>query len=85
MENVPNLLKAVANVVTRHREEQGLSKRKLAELAQIDRVYLLQIEQGKYRLTLNALFLLANGLGMQPSELVAHIEEELKANIRQLP
>ena len=85
MENVPNLLKAVAKVVTKLREKRGLSKRKLADMAQIDRVYLLQIEQGKYRLTLNALFLLANGLGMQPSELVAHIEKELKSNIRQLP
>ena len=85
MENVPNLLKAVAKVVTKLREKRGLSKRKLADMAQIDRVYLLQIEQGKYRLTLNALFLLANGLGMQPSELVAHIEEELKSNIRLLP
>ena len=78
MDNFPNLLDAVARIVTRHRENAGLSKRKLAELAHVDRVYLLQIEQGKYRLTLNTVFYLANALGISAADLVAEIENEVK-------
>lgn len=45
MEDYPKLTEAVANVLTHLREDAGLSKRKLALLTTIDRVYLLQIEQ----------------------------------------
>ena len=76
MQDYPYLAGATSRVITRLREEAGLSKRKLAELAKVDRVYLLQIEQGKYRPTLNFIFHLAGALGMPATELVRHIEEE---------
>ena len=76
MEDYPKLTEAVANVLTQLREDAGLSKRKLALLTTIDRVYLLQIEQRKYRPTLNAIFLLAQAFGISPSYLVTLIDRE---------
>ena len=76
MKDYPLLIEAVSRVLKRVREDAGLSKRKLAELSEIDRVYLLQIEQGKYRPTINSIFLLAKALGMPASKFVALIEQE---------
>lgn len=76
MEDYPKLTEATARVLTRLREDAGLSKRKLATLTSIDRVYLLQLEQRKYRPTLNAVFLLAQALGLPPGRLVDMIEAE---------
>lgn len=76
MEDYPYLIEAISHVITRLREEAGLSKRKLAEIAGIDRVYLLQIEQGKYRPTLNSIFLIADALGLSPAMLVDFICQE---------
>lgn len=76
MDDYPRLTEATARVLTRLREDAGLSKRKLASLTGIDRVYLLQLEQRKYRLTLNAAFLIAQALGLPPGRLVDMIETE---------
>ena len=63
MEDHPKLTEATARVLTSLREDAGLSKRKLATLTGIDRVYLLQLEQKKYRPTLNAVFFAGSGAG----------------------
>lgn len=76
MDDYPRLTEATARVLTRLREDAGLSKRKLAALTGIDRVYLLQLEQRKYRLTLNAAFLIAQAFGLPPGRLVDMIEAE---------
>lgn len=79
MEDYPKLTEAVSLILKRLREDAGLSKRKLAEISSIDRVYLLQIEQGKYRPTLNSIFFLAEALGMPAGRLVELIEQEQQA------
>ncbi len=79
MEDYPFLVEAISNVLERLRTDAGFSKRRLAAISGIDRVYLLQVEQGKYRPTINFMFLLAKGLGISVSELVTQIEEEQKA------
>lgn len=76
MEGFPHLTLAISNVITRLREDAGLSKRKLSQISGIDRVYILQIEQGKYRPTVNFMFLIARGLGVTPSELFKAVERE---------
>lgn len=76
MEDYPYLIEAISHVLTRLRENAGLSKRRLAEIAGIDRVYLLQIEQGKYRPTLNSVFFIADALGLPPGLLVDLIRQE---------
>lgn len=78
MEDYPFLIEAISNVLERLRTDAGLSKRKLATISGIDRVYLLQVEQGKYRPTINFMFLLAKGLGISVTELVGRIEQEQK-------
>jgi transcriptional regulator with XRE-family HTH domain len=77
MEKYPKLNEAIANVLRIRREALGLSKRKLAELAWLERVYIIQLEQGTKRPTLNALFYISEALGLQPSELVRLIEDEI--------
>lgn len=62
----------------RLRKDAGLSQQKLADLSSIARVYILQLEQGKFRPTLNSIFFLAKGLGISPDKLVGLIENERK-------
>lgn len=76
MENYPFLSEAVSNVIIRLRRQAGFSQQRLAEYSRIARVYLLQLEQGKFRPTLNSIFFLASGLGLPPGKLVELIEEE---------
>ena len=76
MDDFPQLAEAVSCVITRLRVDAGLSKRRLAMISHLDRVYLLQVEQGKYRPTLNFIFWLAQALGISAGELVTLIEQE---------
>ncbi len=76
MDDYPYLTDAISRIITQLREEAGYSKNKLADLSSIDRVYLLQIEQGKYRPTLNTIFFLAEAFNMPPQTLVEMIEKE---------
>ena len=76
MEDYPQLTEAVSRVITRLREDAGLSKRRLAMISHLDRVYLLQVEQGKYRPTLNFIFWLAQALSISAGELVTLVEQE---------
>ena len=78
MENYPFLTEAVSHVIIRLRKQAGLSQQKLAELSSIARVYLLQLEQGRFRPTLNSVYFMAKGLGIEPHKLVELIEEERK-------
>ena len=77
MEKYPQLCEAIANILRERREALGLSKRKLAELAWVERTYIIQLEQGTKQPTLNALFYISEALGLQPSELVRLVEEEI--------
>ena len=78
MEDYPYLTEAISHTLTRLREDAGLSKRKLAQLSGIDRVYILQIEQGKYRPTVNFMFLVARAMGISPAALFTLVEKEQK-------
>lgn len=78
MEDFPYLTEAISTVLTKLRVAAGLSKRKLAQLSGIDRVYILQVEQGKYRPTVNFMFLLAQALGISPAALFTLVEQEQK-------
>lgn len=77
MEKYPHLNAAVANVLRQRREALQLSKRKLAELAQIERVYIISLEKGTKQPTLNALFYLSEALNLRPTEFVDLVETEV--------
>lgn len=70
------LNEAIINVIKRLRKDAGLSQQMLANLSGIERLYILQLEQGKFRPTLNAIFFLAKGYGIPPQTLVELIERE---------
>lgn len=78
MNDYPFLNAAIKNVLTRKREGLKLSKRKLAELAQLERVYIIQLEQGAKRPTLNAIFYLCNALQISPNEFIKEVELEIR-------
>lgn len=78
MKEYPKLNEALANILRSRREELKLSKRKLAELAYLERAYVIQLEQGKKRPTLNALFYLSEALGIRAGKLICLIEDELE-------
>lgn len=56
------------------RSESGLTQEKLAFEADLDRTYISQLENDKKSPTLDALFRIADALGMPASELVARVE-----------
>ena len=76
MEEYPFLNEAVASVLRTQREEHDLSKKRLSELAKIERAYITSLERGEKRPTLNVLFYLSDAFGLLPSDLVKLIEEE---------
>ena len=76
MDNFPFLNQAVSSVVSKLRKNAGYSQQKLAERSSMARVYLLQLEQGKFRPTLNSIFFIARGLGIAPAKFVSMIEEK---------
>ena len=53
MEEYPFLNEAVASVLRTQREEHDLSKKRLSELAKIERAYITSLERGEKRPTLN--------------------------------
>lgn len=78
MEDYPLLKRAFANVLKAKREELNLSKLKLAQMAKLERMYLIQLEKGDKRPTVNALFYLSEAFGLKPSEMLALVEEEIE-------
>ena len=58
MEKYPYLNEAIASVLRKKREELGMSKRKLSELAMIERAYITGLEAGKWNATMNVIFYL---------------------------
>ena len=78
MEKYPYLNEAVAAVLSRRRAELAMSKKKLSELAMIERAYISGLEAGKWNATLNVLYYLCESLGMEPVEFFKAVEEERK-------
>ena len=62
-------LLAFGRTVRRLRTEQNLSQEELAERSGLHRNYIGGIERGERNAGLKALFALARGLGVQPSQL----------------
>ena len=78
MQDYPGLKDAIARTLRRLRESGGLSKRQMAGRASLERVYLIQLERGEKRPSVNAFFYLSEALGLKPSEMMKIIEEELQ-------
>jgi transcriptional regulator with XRE-family HTH domain len=64
-------------ILRKYRIQQHLSQEKLAELADLDRTYISQIERGLKSPSFKALIALARALHVQAHVLVSEVEHEL--------
>lgn len=55
------------------RIEQELTQGQLALIVGLDRSYISRVERGRCNVTLDAIMLLAHGLGVTPSDLLASV------------
>lgn len=79
MQDYPGLKDAIAITLRKLREAENLSKRQMAQKAFLERVYLIQLERGQKRPSVNALFYLSQALGIKPSQMLQMIEAEMES------
>lgn len=77
MERALLLQVATGAVILRERRKRHLTQQALADLANLQRVYIVGIEGGKRSVSLATLFSLAKALDMSATDLVKKIQEEL--------
>jgi transcriptional regulator with XRE-family HTH domain len=75
----PDLTARLGRAMQVLRTELGLSRRELAERAELSYSYLSEIETGKKETSSKTLFRLADVLGVTPSELMVAAEERVHA------
>ena len=68
----------VGQVIQRVREEKHLSQEVVSGFADIGRTHLSAIERGVRKPTLETFYRIAEALKIQPSALLAKIEDEIK-------
>ncbi|HOK67853.1 MAG TPA: helix-turn-helix transcriptional regulator [Anaerohalosphaeraceae bacterium] len=65
-----NICKRVGKAIRRYREQKGISQEKLAELADLHRTYIGQVERGEKNLTLLSIERIAKALGVNVKDLL---------------
>ena len=73
------LEKALAVVIFKHRKEKKLSQEKLAELSNIHRTYISQIERSLKSPTIGTVFSICKALEINTSSLIKEIEDVLSS------
>lgn len=68
----------VGMVIQRYREKKGLSQEVLSSFADIGRTHLSAIERGTHKPTLETFFKISEALGINASDLMKAIEDEIK-------
>lgn len=68
-----------------YRTKKGLSQDELAHITGLDRTFISLLERGLRQPSLTTLVQLGAGLGMSASELVAHVERQLRRNGKARP
>lgn len=68
----------VGKVIQRYREKKGVSQEVLSSFADIGRTHLSAIERGARKPTLETFFKISEALGMNASDLMKAIEDEIK-------
>ncbi len=76
---------AFGRVLRRVRRRADLTQERLAHDTGLDTTFISMLERGRRGPTLVTLWVLAERLGIRPSELVALIEEEITAGERDTP
>lgn len=68
----------IGKIIARYRNEKGLSQETLADLAQIHRTYVSQIERGLKYPTIYVLVQISKALDVKLSELIIELEKKIK-------
>jgi len=69
---------AFGRAIQRARKTRKISQEKLAELAEINRTYMGDVERGERNLALKNMSKIARALGLRLSQLIRLMEEELE-------
>ncbi|MDR0792326.1 MAG: helix-turn-helix domain-containing protein [Chitinophagaceae bacterium] len=72
------IAKKLGEVVAKYRNEQEMSQETLADLAQIHRTYVSQIERGLKYPTIYVLVQIAKALDVKLSDLIIEFEKRMK-------
>jgi transcriptional regulator with XRE-family HTH domain len=67
-------LKIIGNNIARLRKKKELTQEDLCGMAQIDRSYLSELENGKMNVTIGSLVKIANALEVKLMDIVTHKE-----------
>lgn len=73
-------LSAFADIVRQTRKRKGFTQDELAKRSGLNRAYISDVERGERNISLGALFSLASGLAVPPSELLTAVETEIATN-----
>lgn len=73
---VEPMLVSLGQLIKKRRLLLGLSQEQLAEIACLNRSYISEVERGCRNLTLGALTLLAEGVGLSISELILAVDRD---------
>lgn len=73
-------LSAFADIVRQTRKRKGFTQDELAKRSGLNRAYISDVERGERNISLGALFSLASGLAVPPSELLTAVENEIATN-----
>lgn len=68
-------LQILGDIIRAEREQRGLSQEALAELADLSRTHIGEIERGEVKVSFVALEATAHGLGLPLSELMKKYEQ----------
>jgi transcriptional regulator with XRE-family HTH domain len=73
---------AFSVVLLRIRKEKGLTHEKLAELASLHPTTISLLERNKRQPSITTVFMLAEGLGIEPDELVREVKKMREKSCR---
>jgi transcriptional regulator with XRE-family HTH domain len=73
-----DLKKSFGKVIKQLREEGGMSQQEVADMAEIDRTYLSDLERGLYNPSLSVVYQLAEIFKMSAYELVKKVDAEMR-------
>ena len=68
----------IGKLIANQRNEKGISQETLADLAQIHRTYVSQIERGLKCPTIYVLFQISKALDMKLSEMIVELEKTIE-------
>lgn len=75
-----DILEILGDTIRQKRNKMNISQEKFAELCNVHRTYISQIERGLKSVSVKVLFSLAKNLNTTPSQLIKEIEQKLKEN-----